>query len=115
MKILFLGDASNYHATLAAALRRLGHDVTVASDGCGWMQSPRDIDLSRHPSTLGGAWLWLKLNTLLASDLRGYDVVQLCSPFFIRLRPERLLKILHKLKEDNGGCFSPTWATHLNT
>jgi len=105
MKILFLGDASNYHCALASALRRLGHDVTLASDGCGSMLTHRDIDISRHPSPIGGVWLWLKLNTLLSADLKGYDIVQLCSPFFIALRPERLLKILHRLKENNGRVF----------
>ncbi len=47
MKILLLGDASNYHATLAHALRLEGHDVTLASSGSGWMRTHRDIDISR--------------------------------------------------------------------
>ena len=37
MKILLLGEASNLHWTLAEGLRTLGHDVTVASGGSGWM------------------------------------------------------------------------------
>lgn len=105
MKILLLGDASNYHATLASGLRRLGHDVTVASDGNGWMNTRRDIDLSRHPSRIGGAWLWLRLNSDLAPRLRGYDIVQLCTPFFINLRPERLLTLFDRLRRDNGRVF----------
>ena len=47
MKILLLGDYSNYHRALSLALRKLGHDVTVASDGSRWMDTGRDIDLSR--------------------------------------------------------------------
>ena len=47
MKILLIGDASNYHACLGDALRRLGHDVTVASSGSRWMHTHRDIDLAR--------------------------------------------------------------------
>ncbi len=105
MKILLLGDASAFHATLAGSLRRLGHQVTLASDGCGWMHLERDLDLRRHPGLVGGAWLWLRLNTLLSGKLKGYDVVQLCSPFFVNLRPQRLLALLQRLKRDNGRVF----------
>lgn len=97
-----MGDASNYHASLAGALARAGHDVTVASHGSYWMNTSRDIDLSRHRGKLGGALLWLKLNTILPSRLKGYDVVQLCGPNFVELRPERLRVIFDKLKRDNG-------------
>ena len=105
MKVLLLGDASNYHRALATGLSGLGHDVTVASDGSRWMDTARDIDLSRRPGKLGGALLWLKLNTVLASDLRGYDVVQLVSPSFVQLRPQRLIKLLRRLKRDNGAVY----------
>ena len=47
MKILLLGDYSNVHATLASALRTLGHEVTLASDGDSWKNYPRDVDLKR--------------------------------------------------------------------
>lgn len=33
MKILLLGEYSNVHATLADGLRKLGHQVTVLSNG----------------------------------------------------------------------------------
>lgn len=49
MKILLLGEYSNVHATLADGLRRLGHEVTVASNGDFWKDYPRDIDFSRSP------------------------------------------------------------------
>lgn len=105
MRILLLGDASSFHASLASALGRLGHDVTLASDGCKWMHTRRDLDIGRGPGKISGAWLWLKLNTLMAGRLKGYDVVQLCSPFFINLRPGRLLSIFRRLKRDNGRIF----------
>ena len=54
MKILFLGDASNLHSTLATALRAMGHHVVLMSDGSRWMDTSRDIDLTRG-SGLGGA------------------------------------------------------------
>ena len=47
MKILLLGDYSNVHATLASALRTLGHEITLASDGDSWKNYPRDVDLKR--------------------------------------------------------------------
>ncbi|MDE6135190.1 MAG: glycosyltransferase family 1 protein, partial [Muribaculaceae bacterium] len=105
MKALLLGDASNYHFSLACALRARGHDVTVASDGSRWMDTRRDIDLTRRPGKLGGALLWLRLNTLLARDLRGYDVVQLVAPTFLPLRPCRLLPLFRRLKRDNGAVY----------
>lgn len=105
MKILLLGDASNYHNALAKGLRALGHDVTVASDGSGWMNTERDIDLTREKGRLGGLKLWLKLNTSLASSLKGYDVVQLVSPGFVHLRPSRLRKLFKKLKKNNKAVF----------
>ena len=44
MKILLLGEYSNVHATLADGLRKLGHQVTVLSNGDFWKNYPRDID-----------------------------------------------------------------------
>ena len=105
MKILLLGDASNYHATLAHALRLEGHDVTLASSGSGWMRTHRDIDISRKNGKLGGAILWARLNTVLSSRLKGYDVVQLSNPVFIEQRPQRVEAMFRKLRRDNGGVF----------
>lgn len=102
MKILLIGDASNYHATLASALAQKGHDVTVASAGSGWMATRRNVDLSRRDGKLGGALLQLRLDTVLRSKLRGYDVVQLCDTSFVSLRPERQLALARRLKRDNG-------------
>lgn len=105
MKILLLGDASNYHYTLGRALSRLGHDVTVASSGMRWQDTQRDIDLKRRPGKIGGAFLWLKLNTVLASRLKGYDVVQIVNPIFLDLRPNRNGAIFKRLKRDNGAVY----------
>lgn len=54
MKILFLGEYSNVHWTLAEGLRQLGHAVTVVSNGDFWKNYQRDIDLSRTLGKLGG-------------------------------------------------------------
>lgn len=54
MKILLMGEYSNVHATLADGLRKLGHQVTVLSNGDFWKNYPRDIDLVRKPGKKGG-------------------------------------------------------------
>lgn len=102
MKILLLGDASNYHATLSRALSAMGHDVTVASNGSRWMDTSRHIDLSRKPGVMGGALLWARLSTILRSRLKGYDIVQIVNPVFVELRPERVSVLFDRLKRDNG-------------
>ncbi len=105
MKILFLGDSSNYHRCVAGALARMGHDVTVASDGSGWMQTGRDIDLSRTEGLWGGLKLCCRLHRLCMSDFKGYDVVQLHDPVFARLKPHRLRPIFEKIRKANGKVF----------
>lgn len=103
LKILLMGDASNYHATLAAGLARLGHSVTLASAGSGWMNTRRDIDISRpRAGKLGGALLYMKLRSALRSDLRGYDVMQIAGPLFLHLRPHRNRDIFNRLRRANG-------------
>lgn len=106
MRVLLLGDYSNYNRCLSMALTRLGHEVTVASDGCRWMKTGRDIDISRRlPGKAGGLDLWLRLNTTLSSTLKGYDVVQINNPIFLSLRPNRIHSIFNRLKRDNGAVF----------
>ncbi len=100
MKILFVGDASNLHNTLAAELRRQGHRCVVASDGSQWMDTARDITLRREK----GAWGTAKYVARVLSKLplmRGYDVVELAGPMFLHLRPERLWRVFRYLKRHN--------------
>lgn len=101
MRILLLGEYSNVHATLTAGLRRLGHEVTVVSNGDFWKDYPRDIDVSRTPGRLGGIRLMAKVAALLPR-LRGYDVVQLINPMFLELKAERLLPVYRYLRRHNG-------------
>ena len=100
MNILLIGEYSNVHATLAAGLRELGHQVTVVSNGDFWKDYPRDIDVSRHPGKLGGLRLMARLYTLLPR-LRGYDVVQLINPMFFELKAERLFFFYDYLRRHN--------------
>ncbi len=105
MKILLIGDASNYHATLGRGLTALGHDVTVASNGSRWMATERNIDLRRRPGKLGGLLLWTRLSTVLASRLKGFDVVQISNPIFVEQKPHRVRTLFDRLRRDNGRIF----------
>lgn len=105
LRILLLGDASNFHHTLATGLRRLGHDATVASDGTMWMDTERDIDLVRRlPGKLGGLELWARLR-MGGRRFAGYDVVSLASQDFIKLRPGRIGRFFDFLRANNRGVF----------
>ena len=101
MKILLLGEYSNVHTTLAKGLRELGHHVTVASDGDGWKDYPRDIDLSRSSlSCLDSLKYWLKVKSAL-QKFRGYDVVQIINPLFLNFKAQRILPYFRFLKKHN--------------
>lgn len=112
MRILLFGDASNYHNSLAQGLRRLGHEVAVASDGSTWMATERDIDLRRRlPGKAGGALLAAKLRGLMASGrLAGWDVVQVGTPFFMTLRPRRLRWAFDYLRAHNSLVVNSAYA-----
>lgn len=101
MKILFAGDASNLHNTLAHQLRQMGHEAVVVSDGSRWMRTGCDIRLERKP----GRWGAMKYVADILCHLprmRGYDVVQLAGSIFFSLRPERLRYIFDYLRRHNG-------------
>lgn len=101
MKILFVGDYSGYHATLAAELRRRGHEVRVLSDGSRCMATARDTDISRPSGLLGGFRYLGRLFNLWPS-LKGYDIVQIINPNFLHLRPGKIRYFFNELKRNNG-------------
>lgn len=105
MKILFLGEYSNVHATLAKGLRALGHTVTVASDGDVWKNYPRDIDLARHSTGLRDSLSFFLRLARALPRLRGYDVVQLINPVFLPLKPQRIWPLYKMIAAHNGACF----------
>ena len=100
MRILLLGEYSNVHATLAQGLRKLGHEVTVVSNGDFWKNYPRDIDVSRPKGCFSGVRLYAHLLFLLPK-LRGYDIVQLINPIFFELKAERLRFFYNYLRKHN--------------
>ncbi len=105
MKILLIGEYSNVHYTLSLGLNALGHSVKVVSDGDGWKDYPRDIDITRKSTgkidTLRFLW---KLDRLWPS-LKGYDVVQFINPMFLELRAERIWPYYKRIREQNGRIF----------
>lgn len=105
MKILLLGDYSNVHATLADGLRRLGHQVAVASDGDGWKDYPRDIDLHRPSLKPLPSILWWMRMRKAFHTFRGYDVVQLINPVFLPMKAERIMPYYHFLRRHNRKIF----------
>ena len=85
MRVLLLGDYSNVHATLAKGLREEGVEVILASDGDGWKNYPRDIDLQRK--SLMGVYSikWILEIVREFGQFKGYDVVQSMNPVFLQL------------------------------
>ena len=105
MKILLLGDYSNVHATLASALRTLGHEVTLASDGDSWKNYPRDVDLKR-PSLKKFSSIAYYLRLLFTFRIfKNYDVVQLINPCFLPLKAERIGRFYNFLRRHNKKIF----------
>lgn len=105
MKILLLGEYSGLHLTLAEALKVLGHQVVLASDGDGFKNYYRDIDLYRRSSGLfdtGRSFVHVISNL---SAFRGYDVVQLINPCFTTQNVNVNIQLFRYLKSHNKKVF----------
>lgn len=102
MKILLLGEYSNVHHTLAQGLRHLGHEVVVASDGDGWKNYPRDIDLRRNVPSKTDSLRFIGRLLRNFRKFKGYDIVQIINPVFIPLKAERILPFYKYLRRHNG-------------
>jgi hypothetical protein len=111
MKILLIGEYSNVHNTLAQGLRHLGHEVMVASNGDGWKNYPRDINLGRIIERKAGLMVkvrnavhlvqFLARLLLALPRMRGYDVVQVINPDFIELKASRTPWLYRYLRRNN--------------
>ena len=112
MKILFVGDASNFHNTLSHAFKDMGHSCVVVSNGSKWQKTDRDINLSRNPGTFGTVKYCLDIIATLPK-MRGYDIVHLVNPHFLELRPDRIKKVYSYLKKHNGKVFLSALGTDL--
>lgn len=101
MKVLLVGEYSNVHATLAKGLRLLGHSVVVVSDGDGWKDYVRDVDVVRRSTGLVDTLSFLGRLWVALRGMRGFDVVQLINPVFFELRAERLFPLYDYLRRVN--------------
>lgn len=114
LKILLVADYSNFHATLAKGLRKLGCEVTLVSDGGTFMNCERDIDISRRfNGKIGGL---LHASSLYLSSLRkmkGYDVVSFRDPQFLNLRPQRIRWFLKQILKANKSTFLTFMSTDV--
>ena len=109
MRILLFGEYSNVHHTLCEALRRAGHEVVLVSDGDGWKDYPRDVDLRRMKEGPIGSLMYLSKLATLLPKMRGYDVVQIVNPIFLDVKARWNRWVFDYLKRNNGivsvGCF----------
>lgn len=105
MKILLIGEYSNVHWTLAEGLRKLGHEVTVASNGDYWKDYSRDISIIRKGNNLLESIRYYISLQRTFSRLKGYDVVQLINPMFVELKAEMILPFYKKLRKNNHKVF----------
>lgn len=105
MKILLLGEYSSLHWTLAQGLRLLGHDVTVASDGDGFKNYNRNIDLARRSSGLKDTFDTFKAVFANLKNFKGYDVVQLINPCFTQLNVNVNAYLYSFLKKHNSRVY----------
>ena len=85
MKILLIGEYSSLHWNLAQGLRSLGHSVTVASDGDGFKNYPRDIDFGLNGNSFGNKIRCISSILKNLNRLKGFDVVQIINPCFTRI------------------------------
>lgn len=101
MKILLIGEYSNVHHTLAMGLRAIGHEVTVASDGDGWKDYPRDVDLRRRSMSRCASMGYYLSTWWKFRKFRGYDVVQIINPEFLPLQAEKIRPFYQYLRRHN--------------
>lgn len=103
MRILFIGDYSDIHSTIARQLRQQGLSVTLLS---GEIADGKDnnISIPRRKGLTGGISYLYKLFNLLP-QLKGYDIVQLISSKFFNLSPGKNKYFFERLQQQNGSLF----------
>jgi len=81
LKILLLGEYSNYFNNLAHGLRELNHEVTLANNGDLFKNFNRDIDLSVNIDNLYVKTFFRIIKENLAiNKMKGFDIVQIINP-----------------------------------
>lgn len=104
MKILFLGDHSNIHACLAAELRRLGHRITLVSDGYSHRHYKADITLKRSQGRINSFRYLYDIMSALPAMVE-FDVVQIINSDFLSLSPGRTRYFFDQIRHRNRSVF----------
>lgn len=113
-KILLVADYSNFHATLAKGLRKIGADVTLVSDGGTFMQCDRDINLKRRSAgKMGGLLHTADVFFTILRKLRGFDIVSFRDPQFLELKPGKINWLFNRLAAQNPNNFLSYLSTDL--
>lgn len=105
MKILLLGEYSGLHLNLSEGLKILGHDVTIVSDGDGFKNFDRDIDIRRKSSGLYDTLHNIKTLLTIVPRLKNYDIVQIINPNFTNQNTRINLLLYRYLKRNNKKVF----------
>lgn len=105
MKILLIGEYSSLHWNLTKGLRELGYSVTLASDGDGFRNYPRDIDLLRKSSNVKDTFSAIIKNYREFKDFKGFDIVQIINPCFTTLNVDFNRDLYNKLRAKNDKVF----------
>jgi len=106
MRILLLGEYSGVHTNLGKALRELGHEVMLVSDGDGYRDFPTDLKINTHRLSLASLYNDTSKPIKNYKKLIGFDAVQLIGPFIFNKKLPFYNELLIKhLKKDNGKLF----------
>lgn len=105
MKILLIGEYSRLHLTLAEGLGKMGFEVTVASDGDGFKNYERDIDLKRKSSGLKNTALSLIHTYKSFRHFKRYDIVQIINPCFTAQNININIQLYKYLRKNNPKVF----------
>lgn len=116
MKILLLGEFSALHKNLKEGLIELGHEAVVAAKGDGFKKVPVDISFDSDLPGIFGK-VHSRMNRLVKlQSMKGYEVVQLISPFVFDISyfPKdyfinSLVKFNHKLFLLGAGSDAYFW------
>ncbi len=123
MRILLVGEYSNFHNSLKHGLVQLGHEVVIVGDGDGFKDLPVDIYVGSDYYRRNW-WrekfkvFWFRLTNLNLEDnlrlarfresehlLKNFDIVQFVNSNPFNCEPAVELKMLSYLVKNNGNCF----------
>ncbi|MBA87545.1 MAG: glycosyltransferase [Euryarchaeota archaeon] len=86
MRILLFGDFSGIHKNLQEGLQELGYQSTLVSSGDGYKNLPSDISFSYDASKVFGHIYGRLKPFVFLPIFKGYDIVQLISPYYLRYK-----------------------------